>query len=92
MADENENTRDLRYMEATLLKMFKGNENVYEQVENIDQRKEFRRIAAELTEAILEVRRQRMFEEGDVDMARSTTSTQYTHANKRVIRKRQNGP
>ncbi len=89
MADKDKkDTRNLRYMEDTLMKMFQGNDSVYEQVENIDQRKEFRRIAAELTTAILEVRRQRMFEEGEVDMARSTTSTQYTHNNKRVVQKR----
>jgi len=85
---DNENTRDLKYMEETLMEMFRGNNNVYKKVESIDQRKEFRRIAADLTSAILEVRRQRMFEEGDVDMARSTTSTQYTHNNKRVVQKR----
>ena len=65
MAEEKPDTASLQDMEATLTEMFRGNAKIYEKDTDISKRKEFRRIAAELTHAILEVRRQRHLEEGN---------------------------
>lgn len=77
----NDNDATLARMEQTLVAMFDGNAAIYEQNEEIENRKDFRRIATELTSAILDVRRQRLFESGAVDHVRTTTAKEYTRRN-----------
>tara|TARA_R110002124_G_scaffold193265_2_gene360546 strand:+ start:2312 stop:2581 length:270 start_codon:yes stop_codon:yes gene_type:complete len=85
MAEEKPDTASLLEMENTLAKMFRGNADVYEEDKTIDNRKEFRRIAAELTHAILEVRRQRHLEEGNPQFVPETKpSAQRRYSAKRA--------
>ncbi|MBL1146624.1 MAG: hypothetical protein HND56_04720 [Pseudomonadota bacterium] len=85
MAEEKPDTASLQDMEETLTEMFRGNASVYNDNTNIDNRKEFRRIAAELSHAILEVRRQRHLEEGNPQFVPETKpSAQRRYSAKRA--------
>lgn len=64
MAEEKPDTASLLEMENTLMDMFRANTAIYEKETSVEERKDFRRIATELTHAFLEVRRQRHLEEG----------------------------
>ena len=65
MAAEKTQSAELREIEGTLIEMFRANTAIYEQKTDVEQRKDFRRIAVELTHAIMDVRRQRHLEEGN---------------------------
>lgn len=65
MAAEKTQGSELRKIEETLIDMFHANTAIYDKETGVDQRKDFRRIAVEMTHAIMDVRRQRHLEEGN---------------------------
>jgi len=63
---DEENVDDLDYLEGTLMEMFKRNHTGYKNSQYADTRREMMALATDLTASILEVRRQRMIEGGDI--------------------------
>jgi len=85
MTKKNPDTAPLQDMEDKLMEMFRGNAKIYSTDEGIENRKEFRRIAADLTRAILDVRRQRHLEEGNPQFVpESKPSAQRRYTTKRT--------